>query len=282
MRLKSAVVALAVLAALMAIIPNAALAAHPSAKPNAPASSEVFGTLTSLTSTEAVIMTRTEPVSVVLLPTTAYVSYDYAAATAGLKVGDNVEATGTFHDGILHADRLRYDTVPFIVSKLTTFDGLYVTPSSTGSTTITLQLRPGVLITFNTDANTRYYQDGRRLTGPPTFTADERVIVGAYQFSDQSWLARTVDVITVSKLTRFDGHYVATAMASTLITLRLRPGVVVTFNTDASTRYYRNGNLLPGRPNFFAGEHLVIRAYAFPNKLWLARTVNALIPIKVG
>lgn len=195
-RIKTAIIALFTFAAVLAIVPGAALAAHHVKPPKRHPQAEVFGTLVSFTSNEAVIQTKTEKVSVTLMPTTAYVTYDQSAAIKGLDVGDAVDATGLYFDGTLHADRLRYADAAFPVSKLTRFDGRY---SASAAGTLTLRLRRNVMITFNVDANTRYFQNGRRLLAPPTYKANEHILVWAQQYSDQSWLAKIVNVLVPRK-----------------------------------------------------------------------------------
>jgi hypothetical protein len=185
---KSRVAPLFVLAALLLAVPAAVLAARPAATPP---TSHVFGSLESLSSTTAVITTRLGDIDVALDPVTAYVSYDQAAALAGIKDGDQVDASGVYRDGTLHADRLRYDTSPFFVTGAIKFNGHY---SASTSSSLTLQLKKKNLITFNTDANTRYFLNGQRVAAE-SYEANEHVIVWAREYSNQTWLAVVVNAI---------------------------------------------------------------------------------------
>ena len=192
-RFKTTVVTLCAFVAILAIVPGAVLAAHSQAKAaKAPPEAHVFGSLVSITASGAVINTRLGDISVVFQPSVAYVSYGQAAALAGIKVGDQVDAAGAYRDGTLHADRLRYDTVAFPVTVSTKFDGHY---STSTSTTLTLQLTKKRLIKFDVDANTRYFMNGKRLTGPPSYQPKEHIKVWAREYTDQTWLAGIVDVI---------------------------------------------------------------------------------------
>jgi Domain of unknown function (DUF5666) len=192
-RFKTTVVTLFAFVAILAVIPGAVLAARSQARTiKAPPTGHVFGGLVSISASGAVISTKAGDIAVVFKPVVAYVSYDQAAALAGITIGDQVDASGTFRDGTLHADRLRYDTVAFPVSNVTKFDGRY---SASTATTLTLQLTRKRTITFNVDANTRYFMNGHRLTGPPTYQANEHIKVWAREYSNQTWLAGIVDVI---------------------------------------------------------------------------------------
>jgi hypothetical protein len=190
-RFKSPLVTLIAFVALLAVVPGVVMAAHSDAK-TAPPTGHVFGRLESITATNAIISTKVGDIKVLLEPIVAYVSYDQAAALAGLKAGDQVDASGTYGDGTLHVDRMRYDTVAFPISGLIRFDGRY---SASTATTLTLTLKRKAMITFNLDANTRYFENGHRLAGPPPFIRGERVVVWAREFSDQSWLAAIVNDI---------------------------------------------------------------------------------------
>ncbi|GEM_PF-2774397 len=193
-RLRTTVIAIFALAAVLLAIPAAAMAAHPAAKaPNRHPAGMVFGTLQQFDQNSATIQTKAGPVNVALEPVMAYVAYDQADAVAGLKDGDQVAAYGHYYDGTLRAERLRYATSPFAVSKLIRFSGHYESSDSTANT-LTINLRKGVDITFNVDKNTRYFDNGKRVTAP-NYLPHELIRVWARQFSDQSWLAKVVNTI---------------------------------------------------------------------------------------
>lgn len=190
-RFKSALLAIFAFAAILVVVPGAAMAAQHQAKK--PVEGRVFGTLQSLSSNQAVITTKLGNITVFLKPIIQYVTYDQAAATAGLQIGDDVVAHGTYADGTLHADRLRYDNVPFVVTGAERFAGTYVSSDSTANT-LTIQLTKGRSITFSTDGNTKYFDHGQPLTAPPTYTPGENIAVWAREYSNQVWVAVRVNV----------------------------------------------------------------------------------------
>ena len=189
-RIKAAALGVLGLATVLAIIPVAALAAHHQTVARHPAGT-IYGSLVSYNATSAVILTKAGDVTVKFQPSVAYVTYDQTAVGLGLQDGDQIKADGVFNDGTLRVDRLRYDNVPFVISGLLQKNGTYSSSTST-SLTITLAAT-GNMLTFNTNANTRFFLNGKRVKSP-TFTANERLSVWAVQFSDQSWLARIVDL----------------------------------------------------------------------------------------
>lgn len=177
------------------ILPAAVVAAQASHhKVNRHPEGQVFGSLVSYNADSAVISTNAGNVTVMLLSDTAYVTFDQAAAVAGLQDGDQVLAIGRYFDGTLHVDRLRYDIHPFAVSKLIRFEGRYQSNTSTTLTIVIRRDHVDVARIFNTDANTRYYVHGKRVSAP-TYEPNERIRVWARQFSDQSWLAKIVNLL---------------------------------------------------------------------------------------
>lgn len=200
-RFKPAAIVFAALAAIALVIPGAVMAAPAQhSRPAVHPAGTVFGVLESIDSKKAIIHTKGAHVKVALEPIVNYVTNDQAAALAGLQIGDQVEAFGRYFDGTLRAERIRYDTVPFVVSNVIRFDGRYVSstpPTTTADGTLTIVLRRGIDITFNVDANTKYFARGHRLAGPPAYGANDHLLVAAQEYSDQSWLARAVNDLSI-------------------------------------------------------------------------------------
>ncbi|HZT95277.1 MAG TPA: DUF5666 domain-containing protein [Chloroflexota bacterium] len=184
-RLKFAVIT--IFAAVALIVLPAAASAKVTHK--APPNGQVFGSLVSFSQSSALISTPNGNVSVNLETWTRYVTDDQAAAVAGLKDGDQVDAVGRYHDGTLFTDTLRYDTSAFAVSGSVRFMGRY-DKSSTPST-IVLDLGKGRQRSFDADANTRYYDDGKE-QAKPELKAGVPLTVWAQEYSDSSWLAKSV------------------------------------------------------------------------------------------
>jgi hypothetical protein len=124
-----------------------------------------------------------------------FTTTDEAAVAAGLIAGDDVLATGNYFDGTLRVDHLRYDNVPFAVSAQIRFEGLYQATPTPAANTLTIMLKNGNNITFNLDASTKYFRNGHRLAHPPIFHQNERTVVWAVEYTDQSWLASIVNVL---------------------------------------------------------------------------------------
>lgn len=142
----------------------------------------------SIDATNAVISTKAGDVNVLLVHGAIYVTFDEAAVAAGLQPNDAVIAFGRYFDGTLHADRVRYDTTPFRISNIREFDGRI---AGFTSSTVTVQIRKNVAITFNTNANTRFWDNGVRVTSP-SYMLNEHIRVWASEYSNQSWLAAVV------------------------------------------------------------------------------------------
>jgi hypothetical protein len=190
-RIRIGIVALLAFAAIAAVMPAAALAAKSNAVHHV-RTATVFGTLTSFDATSAVVTTVNGPVNINLTANTDYLPNNQAAAVAGFKDGDQVFARGTFRNGFWTTS-IRYDLVPFVVSALTRFDGKYQVPASAVSTTLTILIRKGVTRTFNTDANTNYYDDGKIDKTPAhDLTPNVPLTVWALEYSNSSWLAKSV------------------------------------------------------------------------------------------
>jgi hypothetical protein len=171
-------------------MPAAVMAAK--AKPvHRPPTASVFGSLASFTATSAVVTTPAGPVNINLTPTTDYLPNNQATAVAGFKVGDQVLARGYFRNGFWTAS-IRYDIVPFVVSGLNKFIGRLQLPAASANS-VTILIRKGVTRTFNTDANTRYYDDGK-LDKNPTKDLKQNTLLTVYavEYSDGSWLAKSV------------------------------------------------------------------------------------------
>ena len=80
-----------------------------------------------------------------------------------------------------------------MISKHAKFDGKYQVPASAVSPTLTILIRKGVTKTFNTDANTKYYDDGHIVKNPaPDLKPNVPLTVWALEYTDSSWLAKSV------------------------------------------------------------------------------------------
>lgn len=189
-RIRIGIVALLAFAAIAAVLPAGALAAK-SIAAQRPRTASVFGSLTSFDATSAVIATPGGPVNIHLTPSTNYLPNNQAAAVAGFKDGDQVLARGYFRNGFWTTS-IRYDLVPFVITALDKFDGRLQLPAAS-ATTLTILIRKNVTRTFNTDANTRYYDDGKLDTTPSKdLKQGTKLTVRAVEYSDSSWLAKSV------------------------------------------------------------------------------------------
>lgn len=82
--------------------------------------------------------------------------------------------------------------MPFGGSGLVKFDGrLQLT--AVLPNTLTILIRKGIVRTFNTDANTRYYRGGRLIKYPGRFLRENLPLtIRACEYSNSAWLAKPV------------------------------------------------------------------------------------------
>jgi hypothetical protein len=151
-----------------------------------------FGTLGALTGTGATITTPgNTSVSVTLPATGAFTARSLAAATAGLKTGDQVAVRGTSVNGTNTASGLEYDTTAFVAATIR-YTG---TVSAATATSLTVTTTGGSSVTVQLDPSTRYGAAG---AAAPTFASGQQVQVLAAQYTDGRLVAQQVRIPTAT------------------------------------------------------------------------------------
>jgi hypothetical protein len=174
---------------------RAALQAPKPKRGNA-AGNVAFGTLSGLSSTSATITTPgNTPVTVTIAAGTRFVANSFAAATAGLKNGEQVVASVAFNNGVTRARSIIYDTAAFNLPGQIRVTG---TISSTGSGSFVLKLASGQTLTVTTNAQTRYVVGGKLATAAPALSANQTVQVLGQLRTDGTFVARAVGVAASS------------------------------------------------------------------------------------
>jgi len=127
-----------------------------------------------------------------LLPVTRYAARSAAAASAGLKVGDQVAVYGRQQTKV--ATRIVFDTAPFLLPGVNRLTG---TVASTSDNTLMVMLTNGSTVTVQLTATTRYRMQGRLLPQPPTLIDGTRVNITGRQMTDSPNLQATLIAIPV-------------------------------------------------------------------------------------
>jgi hypothetical protein len=183
-----AVLALSVVA-LIALVSGSALAAKPS-HPGV-----IFGTLASpATSTNAVVaVPNSGPnVTVQLAKNTKFVANSATAKNAGLRPTDAVAVTVRWHKNTPVAKVLRYDDVPAFAFEKSVFSGTCA--NWDGSTLVLNQGKKGS-VQFATNTATKFYDAGK-LVNPTVIPNKEHLNVRAQHFTDGTWQATRVDILS--------------------------------------------------------------------------------------
>ncbi len=127
-------------------------------------------------------------VDIKLTKHTRLVAEDAAAQSAGLAAGDAAAAFIRWHKGAAVAKRVEFGTADFAFRNKS-FSGRYSTSTDTPST-VTILVHKASL-TFTTDANTKYFDDGQSVTAP-NYLPNERISVRGEEFTSGSWYAMVV------------------------------------------------------------------------------------------
>jgi hypothetical protein len=148
-----------------------------------------YGTLTTLNAGSAVVATPSNgSLTVTLAAGATYTARSQAAATAGLKTGDQVALRGTSVNGAVTARAVIYDTTPFAIGAA----ALTGTVASSTPTSLSVTTAAGKSVTVQLTGTTRYRVGGKAAASAPTFTANERVQVVAQLLTDGTVVARVV------------------------------------------------------------------------------------------
>lgn len=166
---------------------------HHGAGPNRGGGLIAYGTLGALSGTSATVNApNNSNVTVTLNANGAFTARSLAAATAGLKTGDQVAVHGSSVNGAATASALEYDTKPFVAATVR-YTG---TVSSSSTTSLTLTTASGTSVTVQLTSATRYGANGATSATAPAFTSGQQVQVLAAQYTDGSLVAQLVRIPT--------------------------------------------------------------------------------------
>lgn len=193
--LKLSAVALFALGAVGLVVPGTVLAAKGGNSAHAHKVKVEFGNLDAYSAGSSATING---VTVVLTKHTKLIAEDAAASTAGPTVGDSAAAFVRWHKGTEIAKKLEYGTTSFAFKKKH-FSGRYV---SNDATTLTIKTKSSHHTwtdrTFNTDSNTKYFDNGKSVS-TPTYSANERVNVRGLEMTDGTWYAAVVKLLHNTK-----------------------------------------------------------------------------------
>lgn len=236
----------------------------------------VLGTLTSLSGNAATITTGSGVATpITLTTTTRFATPNEEAAMTGLRTGDQAVAIGKMVNGAFRAAVLEYSNTVFGLRSV-------VTGTVAGSTPQALVLNEpnGQTVTLAVNAQTRYFQRGKRLAVASALTVGQHVIVaierltnGQIQVNQVRATGARAAAAGKASLSLINGS-ISSASSTQLVVST--PTGSVTVLLRRATRFMVDGMRAASMPAFTTGQQVSIRAAKTAQGAYVARVVFSL------